>query len=363
MKKIGIVTFHRAINYGAMLQAVALQKAVCNLGYNAELIDYVDRLYEHYKPVYSTGNPIKSVLKYFLSGNVRKRNNLFERFLADNAKVSETQYTSQNIHDLDEMGYAAFISGSDQTFNPHIVDYDDNYVLGFVNDNDKCNAYAASIGLTELTDKDKQWLITNVSRYHCILAREKTAIKTFNEIGINGIKLVCDPTFLLSADEWKKMQESIDVPKHYILYYGFKKNELMDKKVKELSQKSGYPVYIISDKIKKDERGYKKFSGIGPAQWLYLIEHADYIVTNSFHGMIFSFIFNKQVWIADSNDGTFSRIKDFLENMKCGNRILEENAKTNCNAIIPYDRVNEYMKAYVDESRDILGEMLRKYYE
>lgn len=63
------------------------------------------------------------------------------------------------------------------------------------------------------------------------------------------------------------------------------------------------------------------------------------------------------------NDGTFSRIKDFLENMKCGNRILEENAKTNCNAIIPYDMVNEYMKAYVDESRDILGEMLRKYYE
>ena len=49
--------------------------------------------------------------------------------------------------------------------------------------------------------------------------------------------------------------------------------------------------------------------------------------------------------------------------MKCGNRILEENAKTNCNAIIPYDMVNEYMKAYVDESRDILGEMLRKYYE
>ena len=62
MKKIGIVTFHRAINYGAMLQAVALQKAVCNLGYNAELIDYVDRLYEHYKPVYSTGNPIKGII-------------------------------------------------------------------------------------------------------------------------------------------------------------------------------------------------------------------------------------------------------------------------------------------------------------
>lgn len=363
MKKIGIVTFHRAINYGAMLQAVALQKAVCKLGYKAELIDYVDRLYEHYKPVYNIGNPIKSVLKYFLSGNVRKRNNSFEKFLEDNAKVSSKQYTSQNIHDLNEMDYAAFISGSDQTFNPRIVDYDDNYVLGFVSDNDKCNAYAASIGLTELTDKDKEWLMTNVCRYHCILAREKTAIKTLNEIGINNIKLVCDPTFLLSADEWRTMQKSVDLPKHFILYYGFRKNVLLDKKVKELSQKSGYPVYIISDKIKKDENGYKKFSGIGPAQWLYLIERADYIVTNSFHGMIFSFIFNKQVWVADSNDGTFSRMKDFLENMKCENCILEENMKTNCIDIIPYDVVNEYMKAYVRASKDILEEMLRKYYE
>ena len=84
-----------------------------------------------------------------------------------------------------------------------------------------------------------------MSRYHCILAREKTAIKTFNEIGINGIKLVCDPTFLLSADEWKKMQESIDVPKHYILYYGFKKNELMDKKVKRNFHRNRDILYIL----------------------------------------------------------------------------------------------------------------------
>ena len=77
MKKIGIIKFHRAINYGAMLQAVALQQAVSKLGYDAELIDYVDRLYDHYKISYKTSNPVTSGVKYLFSGNARKRNQRF----------------------------------------------------------------------------------------------------------------------------------------------------------------------------------------------------------------------------------------------------------------------------------------------
>ena len=361
MKKIGIITFHRAINYGAMLQAIALQQAVSKLGYDAELIDYVDRLYDHYKISYKTSNPVTSGVKYLFSGNARKRNQRFEQFLLDNAKLSARQYNSGNISSFDETSYTAFITGSDQTFNPIIVDYDDNYVLGFVKDKNKCNSYAASIGLAELTEENRKWIKSNVEGYHSVLVREKTGIELLNGLGIFNTLLVCDPTFLISSDTWKKMQHPVKTPKHYILHYGFKRNNLMEAKARQLSIETGYPIYTISDRIKRDERGYEKFSGIGPGEWLYLIAHADHIVTNSFHGMIFSFIFNRQVWIADSNDGTFSRMEDFLDEMNCTYRILKGADSEVEERMIPYDKVNQLMREYINESKDILKETLRDY--
>lgn len=361
MKKVGIVTFHRAVNYGAMLQAVALQNAVCELGYDAELIDYTDSLYEHYKIVCKSSNPIKAMTKYLLSGNARKRNRRFEQFLLKNARLTNTQYDSETINSLEQINYMAFITGSDQTFNPIIVDYDANYILEFVKDKNKCNSYAASIGLAELTDKDKDWIKSNVEDYHAILVREKTGIELLNKIGICNTELVCDPTFLLSQKVWTKMQHPVKVPEHYILFYGFKSNEYMEKKANELMKETGYPIYTISDGIRRDKRGYKKFSAIGPGEWLYLVANADYIVTNSFHGMIFSFIFNRQVWIADSNDGTFSRMGDFLSYIECENRILRGASDPNEDTIIPYEKVNEYMSQYISQSKYILEKILKDY--
>ena len=361
MYKVGIITFHRAVNYGAMLQAVALQKAINAQGYDAELIDYVDKLYDHYKISYRTSNPAKSIIKFLLSRDARKRNKRFREFLMENAAVSKMQFNRESIAHIDEDSYMAFFSGSDQTFNPIIVDYDENYVLGFVKDKSKCNAYAASIGLAELNDREKEWLKCNVKQYHSILVREQTGIDLLAQIGILDTTLVCDPTFLLSADEWRKMQIKTKVPNHYILYFGFKKSGAMENKAKEISQRTGYPIFTISEIIKNDERGYQKFSGAGPAEWLYLIEHADYIVTNSFHGMIFSFIFHKQVWIADSDDGTFSRMEDFLTKMNCSHRILGRNALEIEDRLIQYEEVAPLMQAYITESKKILNETLKEY--
>ncbi|PWJ36999.1 polysaccharide pyruvyl transferase [Fibrobacter succinogenes subsp. elongatus] len=363
MRKVGIITFHRAVNYGAMLQAVALQRAISNLGYDAEILDYVDSLYDHYKISYKSSNFIKSTIKFLLSNGARKRNYRFEKFLIENAKISETQYNRNSINQIDENQYIAFVTGSDQTFNPVIVDYDTNYTLGFVHNKSKCNSYAASIGLSTLNDKQKAWIKENVNGFHKVLVREKTGLDLLASIGVVNTTLVCDPTFLLPSEEWKSMAHKVKTPKHYILYYGFKKNHAMEKMVQSLSTETEYPIYTISDSIKFDKRGYKKFSGIGPGEWLYLIANADYIVTNSFHGMIFSFIFNKQVWIADSNDGTFSRMEDFLTKINCCNRILNDECEfTNClTEKINYDNINNLMREYVDKSKQTLENLLVDY--
>ena len=361
MDKVGIITFHRAVNYGAMLQAVALQRAVSEMGYEAELIDYVDQLYDHYKIDYHSSNPFKSIVKYVFSGEVRKKVVRFQIFLKENAKVSDKQYNRDNIEELDESSYIAFITGSDQTFNPIIVDYDANYILGFVKDKRKCNSYAASIGLSVLSEIEGKWLKRNIESYHRILVREKTAYDLLMGMGLST-SLVCDPTFLISSLEWDKMQKKVDTPEHYILHYGFKRNSLMENKAEALSKETGYTIYTISDRIKKDDRGYHKFSGIGPGEWLYLIAHADFVVTNSFHGMIFSFIFKRQVWIANSNDGTFSRMEDFLDKMDCASRVLkEENIGIQNSSRIDYKKVGKSMEYYISESKEILKDMLKDY--
>ena len=357
MKKVGIITFHRAINYGAMLQAVALQRAIEKMGFFSELIDYVDHLYDHYRISYRSSNAVKSMLKYLLYSKVRLRNKRFEDFLKSNSKLSARKYDRQNIHSIDESIYGVFITGSDQVFNPRIIDYDANYLLDFVNDKCKCNSYAASIGLEKLSEEDAIWLKGHLVDFNKLLIREKNGQDLLCSLGLNHSELVVDPTLLLHVDEWEKMEHVVKVPKHYILSYGFHKNEHMEFGVVEQSRRTGMPVCEISDRIRPNNNRIK-MRGIGPAEWLYLIHHADYIFTNSFHGMIFSFIFNKQVWVSDSNDGTFSRMEDFLVSLGCEDRILNSNKMNNKEIPINYVAVNKLMIKKVLDSKKILFDIL-----
>ena len=362
MKKIGIVTFHRAVNYGAMLQALALQRAIKDMGEDSELIDYVDELYEHYKISYKTSNPIKSMAKYLLSGKVRLKNKRFNDFIEQNADISARIYNRESINNIPEEDYKFFFTGSDQVFNPRIVNFDANYLLGFVKDKNKCCSYAASIGLSELDRDEGQWLYQHIKDFKQILIREKTGQEVIRKIGINDSQLVCDPTFLLDEATWSSMENKIDMPEHYILSYGFKNNTAIQECIELLKKKTGLPILHISDGLKNNKAGYQIVRGAGPAEWLYLIDNADYIVTNSFHGMIFSFIFKRQVFVADSKDGTFSRMKDFLVEMDCKDRIIGEDVDV-YKAIehgINYNQVSPKLTAYCERSKQILKTIFKE---
>lgn len=358
MDKIGIITFHRAINYGAMLQAVALQNYIQSLGYEAELIDYVDHLYDHYKISYKTGNQMKSIVKYLASGNIRRKNKRFHLFLQHNARMTERQYNSQNICSFPEEQYKCFFTGSDQVFNPKIVEFDDNYLLSFVKDKSKCNSYAASIGLTEMESEEADWLSENIRNFSTILIRENAGKKLLESIGIHNSVLTCDPTFLLSKDEWEKKEHQVNMPEKYILYYGFRKNDAMELSIEELQKKTKLPVYLIGDALRFKDNTKLQAKGVGPAEWLWLIHHAQYIVTNSFHGMVFSFIYEKQVWIADSDDGTFSRMEDFLGKMGCMDRIVTVHKQPNPMNEMDYNRIKKELGVYITSSQNILRSVL-----
>ena len=149
--KIGIMTFHRAINYGAVLQTYALQKYLNDSGYDAEVIDYrCDHMENFYKILSVKNKSIKQVIRGLLNFiYVYKKKSRFYGFLDQNVKISSKIYDKSNIGESNNE-YDKFITGSDQVFNYACSQFDKNYFLEFVKNYDKKYSYAASFGMKEV---------------------------------------------------------------------------------------------------------------------------------------------------------------------------------------------------------------------
>ncbi len=167
--KVGVITFHRAINYGAVLQTYALQKALKGLGFDSEVIDYrCDHMEELYKLIggFSTKSVkqnIRSFMNYFPA---KRKMKSFRSLVNENMKLSPV-YDSATINQSNER-YDIFITGSDQVFNYACSDFDKNYFLSFVDDEQKINSYAASFGISDIPVEYRAEYARLLSRFNHI---------------------------------------------------------------------------------------------------------------------------------------------------------------------------------------------------
>lgn len=354
MKKIGITTFHRATNYGAVLQAYALQKYVSDLGYDVRLIDYTCDINDHSDLMNIRryiSNPQKAIGSIYL----RKRCKKFYGFVDKFINTTERSYTKQNIDSFDESEFDLLITGSDQVWNPDIIQDENAFLLDFVNDDRKKCSYAASIGLENIDDTTKERFKKYLSNYKGISVREKRAVDILKECGIDHVKLVCDPTLLIDAKEWEILEADIKIPEKYILLFSFGKDDLLWNCAKYLQKQTGYKICKIDNNI-RPASDYIKLSGIGPGEWVYLIHHAEYVLTNSFHGMMFSLIFKKKFGIFIPKDGTCSRIREMLGNVDCMDRLIEDDNFQKI--MLDYDDFDEKINDYVNNSKCYLNTIL-----
>ena len=317
--KIATLTFHNAVNYGAVLQAVALQQAIQKRYPDAEtgILDYRNpKIEDKFKPFYvkktkRIDKKIKSVLHACLVYSVRaKKKKSFQKFLTDNARLfpyqtaQEQQFAKETID--------RYIVGSDQIWNFDLSGNDETYLLKFIPEREKKSAYAPSIGKTELSEEEIAKLQA-IKDFGYLSAREETAMKLIEKIDGRTATLVPDPVFLLSAEDWRNKEERYPkIPENYILVYKFSDNEtpLTDfayRKAKE----SGKPLVIVQSSMKK----YKDATIIrdaSPSQFLWLIDNADLIVTNSFHGTAFSILFEKEFY-SETKVSRGTRITEILQ--------------------------------------------------
>lgn len=327
MKKIGIITYHRAMNYGAVLQAFALEKFIkANFDLNVEIVDYrtstieskyqlpkIKNIHGLIRYPYYFANFIINILKYYK----------IKKFVNSQLTLSK-QYTSLNFNDV-KNDFDIIVVGSDQVWNTEINNYDRMYYLDF-NFNMK-TSYAASIGKSQLTSKQKDHIVRTLESFKYLSVREKSSKLLLEDIlQRRDIHVNIDPVFLVDASIWRKMIRS-KISNRYILVYQITHQDNLYNFAKKLSVETGLKLIYLPNSL-KDISVFKSVYNLSPTQFIDYIYNAEYVITNSFHGTAFSIIFNKKFIVEmPKNNETQNRIIDLLELFKLSNRILDSSTE------------------------------------
>ena len=359
MKRIGIITYHRSINYGALLQAYALYTKIRSLGFDCQIIDYLsDPVEDDYRcrprqRCFSWKNYFAHNLYCIL--HVKKKNK-FIRF-RKNIRMTKT-IDAAGLSEI-EKEFDSFITGSDQVFNPESNRGDMAFFLDFVRGGKSRNAYSASIGSIASFEKMYNQNMSELIKFTHISMREKDAAEYLSEKLNKECLYTVDPVWLIGKEEWTSFAR-LHKEKEYILVYNLLDQKIMRNYVKELSKKTGLKVIAINGTM-IGEMIYmgigRNASNSGPDEFLSLISNAKCIVTDSFHGTSFSVIFEKP-FIAFPNMknamNTNSRLSSLLHECGLENRLYEANSETTMFDTIDYMRVKNRMKSNIDFSINYL---------
>lgn len=323
--KVGILTFHRATNYGAVLQTYALQKYLSKKGVAAEVIDYrAPFIEQHIKPIaFNKVFNMRWLFNVIFRGGyiIDNRKNFWD-FVVNNIKISTEIYYTREQLEANNNSYDTYIVGSDQIWNYQCAGFDKVYFLDFVNEIDKKNAYAASFGVENIPDKYFKEYQELLMCMNSISVREETGKMIVRGLIGRNVQRVLDPTLLLCKKDWQELLVEIE-EKDYILIYFIVWSEKLYKIALFWANMYNLKIKMINDKIKniKNVENCKKK---GPREWLTLLYNAKYILTNSFHGCAFSVNFNKVFYVdlLPAPAGVNSRLVDFLQRYKLMGRVV-----------------------------------------
>lgn len=365
MKKetVGILTFHQALNYGAVLQAYALKMVCDELGYEAHIIDY------SFKEIDEAVAPVKRFL-----AEPNKKRGLFKlarglaSYLGD--KKREREFTEfrhcyldesipcSSMRDVEALGYDIYVSGSDQIWNYQITgkEFDPVFFLDLHVPAKKV-IYAAS-------SQDTPFPLDMELKFKDMLARTNAAISIREEKLANYVAaltgwrypVVLDPTLLAGRRTMEKIPTIEEQGQPYILLYQIDSNPASDISVKTLEQKFGCPVYTMTAPRIGSVHGRK--GNVGPEKFLTMLKNAQFLVTNSFHGIALSVIFEKQ-FFAYENGGVMNRIDGLLGQLSLLDRKVKMVKDIDPADRIDFKAVTPIIKSLQAESLDFLGQALR----
>lgn len=321
-EKIGILTFHKSINYGSVLQSWALSRVISKR-FVVEIIDYEPQNYEFLYANYrqwNSWNNIKYNLKRMpLSSALNNQQQLFKKFRDKQLPLSRKKYNYNNGCDIKEE-YKGIVVGSDQVWNIRAKDCDPIFFLPFNYSGNKVS-YACSINDTDYTEKNlPSNLASEICDFDFISIREESGKNKLEQFIAKQKKVytLLDPTLLCNSSEYDSLLNDRIVDGKYIFLYNVWTSEVGIQAAKFLSEKLNMPVYTIMTASNVKEINLLKKSGIlvdtvrtSPSDFLNFFKYASYIVTESFHGTAFSLIFKKP-FVCVSNRTNDERLNNIL---------------------------------------------------
>lgn len=291
MDKLGICTFYyNNFNYGASLQAYALQKTIHSFGYEVEMISYYDN-----NIIHKLLSDLKQIIKRksTIDEKIKNRRELIAMF---NKTIPHSRlYYSNSVKSLNK-GYSGFVVGSDQVWNPEWLTKLSslNYASG-----DKLTiAYAASTGKIKLDEKQKKMLKTVLQNTKYISIREKESIPVLQELTSKKIDNVLDPTLLLKKSEWDLICQDRLIRDNYMFCYFLGDNQNLRIVAKEYSNRNNLKIVSLpymngSHRTVDDDFGDFQLYDISPTDFISLIKYASFVMTDSFHCAVFSHIYER----------------------------------------------------------------------
>lgn len=334
--KIKTVTCHHVYNYGASLQAFALQNYLEAEGHDVEILDYRlpnHRRYEWFAPFQNKGRAYSYMqrfpfLKYIYYPYKRRgmlktwgRKKAFDKFDEDYLHISKETY--RTIEEIREASPEAdvYIAGSDQIWNTDCDNgRDPGYYLDFGSKDTKRISYAASFGTGKIKDGFEDFVRRQLNRFDCISVRERTGLGILKSLNIDGVQVV-DPVFLLSRQEWVSSLGLEEEPGNYIFLYDFlHDDEAIRSFALSLKKKTGLKIVSVND-FSNAPYADKQINDAGPKEFLQWLLNSNYVVCNSFHATAFSLVFHKEFatypLLRQKNQ---SRMSDLLESVGLSER-------------------------------------------
>lgn len=344
MKKCGIVTITGGTNYGNRLQNYALQTVLKQLGFDSETINHRPCYPEHkaeqgklkskiieWKSEGLAGSlwDIRRILKKQYSQKkypnlMQTRINNFDKFGQKYINSSKNQFYAQNDLSSFNEQYDFFIAGSDQIWNPYWEGADPFYFLSFA-EKDKRVAYAPSFGVSSVPLEFQTDYRTRLEDIPYLSVREEKGREIIQTLINRDVPVLPDPTLLLDAGEWLKIAENTDnCPKcNYLLaYFLGKPSYFYHKAVTRYAEKYGLKIITLNNYM--DPSYYT----VNPSTFLNLVAHASLVCTDSFHGSVFSIVFNRPFITFERNgcsgkESMSSRIATLLGNLNLTDRMFQ----------------------------------------
>ena len=379
--KIGIITIVKVNNYGAELQAFALQKKLELAGFQSEIIDYL--YYKNWRfkdtkasrPFVALGTKGKVAywIKYRLlnfilekalatvNGNVRRRMKRFDDFHRQNTRFSKMYCSMPRLY-AEKWDYDVFVVGSDQVWNPSAASSIEPYFLTFAPKEVKKISYASSFGVSQIAPTLQERFRNLLDNIDVISVRETSGVELVRQLTGREAALVADPTLLLAKQEWiPYMKAYPGMPERYVLVYQLSASAAIVDLASKIGRERNIPVYRICKRAFRVEKnaGIVNILDAGPAEFLSLIANAEFVVTNSFHGTAFSVNFHVPFYtVVSSKKKNNARMESLLSLAGLKDRMILAESSTPVSIEDPAfqnERLDELRKHSLGFLQDCLG--------